>query len=49
MGERQLRKILEVGIYEDTRTVNLMDRFEGFGHDVAYQQLVLLSMRMENL
>lgn len=49
MEQRQLRKILEVGIYEDTRTVDLMDRFEGFGHDVAYQQLVLRNIACINI
>ncbi len=49
MSEKEIRKLLEVGIYDDTRTVNLMDRFEGFGKGIAYVQLVLRNIVYLNI
>ena len=48
MSGKKILKILEVGVYDDTRTIALMDRFEGFGHDTVYQQLVLRNMAYGN-
>ena len=49
MIEKRIRKLLEAGIYDDTRTVDLMDRFEGFGKDTAYVQLVLRNIVCINI
>lgn len=48
MSGKKILKILEVGVYDDTRTIALMDRFEGFGYDTVYQQLVLRNMAYGN-
>lgn len=49
MSEKRIRKLLEAGIYDDTRTLDLMDRFEGFGKDTAYVQLVLRNIVCINI
>lgn len=49
MSEKRIRKLLEAGVYDDTRTVDLMDRFEGIGKDTAYVQLVLRNIACINI
>lgn len=39
--EKKTEKILEITLYNDTKTINLMDRFEGYEDDTSYIQLVL--------
>lgn len=49
MMGKKIKKILEVTVYEETRTVDLMDRYEGIGYDVMYQQLVLRNIACTNI
>lgn len=49
MNERKIRKLLETSVFNDTRTVDLMDRFEGYGEDVSYLQLVLRNIACLNI
>ena len=49
MSEKKIRKLLEASVYNDTRTVDLMDRFEGYGKDVSYLQLVLRNIACLNI
>ena len=49
MSDKGIKKILETAIYEDTRTVSLMDKYEGYGRDVSYVQLVLRNIACLNI
>lgn len=49
MSENRIKKILETAIYDDTKTVSLMDRFEGYGKEVSYVQLVLRNIACLNI
>lgn len=48
MSERVVRKILEASVYDTTRTIDLMDKFEGYGNNVAYQKLALCNIACLN-
>ena len=49
MSDKGIKKILEAAIYENTRTVNLMDKYEGYGEDISYVQLVLRNIACLNI
>lgn len=44
MSGRNVKQYLEASIYDTTRTIDLMDRFEGYGSDIAYQKLALCNI-----
>ena len=49
MNEKRIKKLLEATVCNDTRTVDLMDRFEGYKADVSYLQLILRNIVCLNI
>ncbi len=41
MNEKIIKQILETTVQDDTKTIELMDKYEGFGKEISYVQLVL--------